>query len=205
MRLHAGRPVGVCGLLVTSPASSFSRHALRSLWQWTLPDCGGACLWNLTCRCSSMRTCWERGVFQDVPELGSSYLQGPAVLPQAGACPELGLPLTAEPGNNLRGHLPILFHATLTALQTPNPKPPCRGLLSRPELALCLTAEVAYEHDEDFRGHLPLLFHATLTAMDAPEPLVYQHAQQLLVNLLYSLSARHLELHKAAGGRPRLA
>eukprot|EP00891_Asterochloris_glomerata_P001080 jgi/Astpho2/1080/fgenesh1_pg.00017_%23_19_t len=74
-----------------------------------------------------------------------------------------------------------------------------RGLLSRPELALCLTAEVAYEHDEDFRGHLPLLFHATLTAMDAPEPLVYQHAQQLLVNLLYSLSARHLELHKAAG------
>ena len=80
-----------------------------------------------------------------------------------------------------------------------NPKPTCRGLLSRPELALCLTAEVAYEHDEDFRGHLPLLFHATLTAMDAPEPLVYQHAQQLLVNLLYSLSARHLELHKAAG------
>ena len=61
---------------------------------------------------------------------------------------------------------------------------------------------MAYEHDEDFRGHLPLLFHATLTAMDAPEPLVYQHAQQLLVNLLYSLSARHLELHKAAGGWP---
>ena len=64
---------------------------------------------------------------------------------------------------------------------------------------MCLLAEVAYEHDEDFRSHLPLLFHATLIAMDSPEPLVYQHAQQALVNLLYSLSARHLELHKNSG------
>ena len=105
-----------------------------------------------------------------------------------------------EHGNHCLRYLPILLHATLTAMETLDLESTCRGLLSRPELALCLTAEVAYEHDEDFRGHLPLLFHATLTAMDAPEPLVYQHAQQLLVNLLYSLSARHLELHKAAGG-----
>jgi len=64
---------------------------------------------------------------------------------------------------------------------------------------MCLLAEVAYEHDEDFRSHLPLLFHAIMIAMDSPEPLVYHHAQQALVNLLYSLSARHLELHKNSG------
>lgn len=74
-----------------------------------------------------------------------------------------------------------------------------RGILARPQLAMCLLAEVAYEHDEDFRSHLPLLFHATVTAMDSAEPVVYQHAQQALVNLLYSLSARHLELHKSSG------
>ena len=64
---------------------------------------------------------------------------------------------------------------------------------------MCLLAEVAYEHDEDFRSHLPLLLHAIMIAMDSPEPLVYHHAQQALVNLLYSLSARHLELHKNSG------
>ena len=74
-----------------------------------------------------------------------------------------------------------------------------RAFLSRPQLGMCLLAEVAYEHDEDFRSHLPLLFHATITGMDSAEPLVYQHAQQALVNLLYSLSARHLELHKSSG------
>lgn len=74
-----------------------------------------------------------------------------------------------------------------------------RGILARPQLAMCLLAEVAYEHDEDFRSHLPLLFQATVTAMDSAEPVVYQHAQQALVNLLYSLSARHLELHKSSG------
>ena len=58
---------------------------------------------------------------------------------------------------------------------------------------------MAYEHDEDFRSHLPLLFHALVTAMDSSEQLVYQHAQQILINLLYSLSARHLELHKNGG------
>lgn len=75
----------------------------------------------------------------------------------------------------------------------------CRGILTRPQLAMCLIAEVAYEHDEDFRSHLPLLFHATITAMDSAEPLIHQHAQQALVNLLYSLSARHLEVHKNGG------
>ncbi|KAL3146697.1 hypothetical protein ABBQ32_000921 [Trebouxia sp. C0010 RCD-2024] len=82
---------------------------------------------------------------------------------------------------------------------SPLGRPPGRGILSRPQLAMCLLAEVAYEHDEDFRSHLPLLFHATVTAMDSAEPVVYQHAQQALVNLLYSLSARHLELHKTSG------
>ncbi|KAK9829934.1 hypothetical protein WJX72_008722 [[Myrmecia] bisecta] len=78
-----------------------------------------------------------------------------------------------------------------------------RAVLSRPELAMCLLAEIAYEHDEDFRSHLPLLFHATLIVMDSAEPLVYRHAQQVLVNLLYSLSARHLEVHRAAGAMVR--
>lgn len=73
-----------------------------------------------------------------------------------------------------------------------------RSLLSRPQLALCLLAEVAYEHDEDLRSHLPLLFQAVLTSMDSREPLVYQHAQQALLNLLYSLSARHLHLHNTS-------
>ena len=70
--------------------------------------------------------------------------------------------------------------------------------MSRPQLALCLLAEVAYEHDEDLRSHLPLLFQAVLTSMDSREPLVYQHAQQALLNLLYSLSARHLHLHNTS-------
>lgn len=49
--------------------------------------------------------------------------------------------------------------------------------------------------------YLPLLVHVAVVLMDAPEPLLYQHCQQLLVNLLYSLSARHLEVHHAAGTR----
>jgi len=36
----------------------------------------------------------------------------------------------------------------------------------RPELALCLLAEVAYEHDEDFRPHMPLLLHACICVLD---------------------------------------
>ena len=32
-----------------------------------------------------------------------------------------------------------------------------RGALTRPELALCLMSELAYEHDEEFRRHLPTL------------------------------------------------
>ena len=32
---------------------------------------------------------------------------------------------------------------------------PCRLPLTRPEMALGLLVEVAYEHDEEFRQHLP--------------------------------------------------
>ena len=66
-------------------------------------------------------------------------------------------------------------------------------------MAVCLLAEVAYEHDEDFRGHLPLLFHSMLLLMDSTDSLVFRHAQQVITHLLYSLSVRHLELHRAAG------
>ena len=59
----------------------------------------------------------------------------------------------------------------------------CRSGLSRPEMALCLLAEVAYEHDEDLREHAPLLLHALLVVQDSPEPIVYQHAQQVTLVL----------------------
>ena len=72
----------------------------------------------------------------------------------------------------------------------------------RAEVAVCLLAEVAYEHDEDFRGHLPLLFHSMLLLMDSTDSLVFRHAQQVITHLLYSLSVRHLELHRAAGEGP---
>ncbi|KAJ7549297.1 hypothetical protein O6H91_07G048400 [Diphasiastrum complanatum] len=67
--------------------------------------------------------------------------------------------------------------------------------LSRADIALILLAEIAYENDEDFRGHLPLLFHVTFVSMDSSEDIVLKHCQQLLVNLLYSLAGRHLELY----------
>ena len=44
----------------------------------------------------------------------------------------------------------------------------------RAEVAVCLLAEVAYEHDEDFRGHLPLLFHTMLLLMDSTDNLVFR-------------------------------
>nr|ATG70920.1 ARM repeat superfamily protein [Callitropsis funebris] len=67
--------------------------------------------------------------------------------------------------------------------------------LSRADIALILLAEIAYENDEDFRGHLPLLFHVTFVSMDSSEDIVLEHCQHLLVNLLYSLAGRHLELY----------
>lgn len=42
------------------------------------------------------------------------------------------------------------------ALQTPFL---CRLPLTRPEMALGLLVEVAYEHDEEFRQHLPQVLH----------------------------------------------
>jgi hypothetical protein len=54
--------------------------------------------------------------------------------------------------------------------------------------------QVAYEHDEDFNSHLALLCHVSLLLVDHEEQLVAAAAQQLLINCLYSLSARHLEL-----------
>ncbi|XXG60233.1 hypothetical protein AAC387_Pa04g2195 [Persea americana] len=68
--------------------------------------------------------------------------------------------------------------------------------LSRADIALILLAEIAYENDEDFRGHLPLLFHVTFVSMDSSEEIVLEHCQHLLVNLLYSLAGRHLELYE---------
>ncbi|KAK8615919.1 hypothetical protein V6N13_017489 [Hibiscus sabdariffa] len=69
-------------------------------------------------------------------------------------------------------------------------------LLTHADIALILLAEIAYENDEDFREHLPLLFHVTFVSMDSSEDIVLEHCQHLLVNLLYSLAGRHLELYE---------
>ncbi|KAL9273877.1 Cell morphogenesis protein PAG1-like protein [Drosera capensis] len=68
--------------------------------------------------------------------------------------------------------------------------------LTQADIALILLAEIAYENDEDFREHLPLLFHVTFVSMDSSEEIVLKHCQHLLVNLLYSLAGRHLELYE---------
>ncbi|PKA53442.1 hypothetical protein AXF42_Ash012384 [Apostasia shenzhenica] len=68
-------------------------------------------------------------------------------------------------------------------------------LLSRADIALILLAEIAYENDEDFRENLPLLFHVTCVSMDSSDDIVLEHCKNLLVNLLYSLAGRHLELY----------
>ncbi|KAJ0754279.1 putative Cell morphogenesis protein [Helianthus annuus] len=67
--------------------------------------------------------------------------------------------------------------------------------LTHADIALILLAEIAYENDEDFREHLALLFHVTFVSMDSSEDIVLEHCQHLLVNLLYSLAGRHLELY----------
>nr|XP_043633528.1 protein furry homolog-like [Erigeron canadensis] len=67
--------------------------------------------------------------------------------------------------------------------------------LTHADIALILLAEIAYENDEDFREHLPLLFHVTFVSMDSSEDIVLEHCECLLVNLLYSLGGRHLELY----------
>ncbi|CAN1839163.1 Cell morphogenesis protein PAG1 [Linum perenne] len=68
--------------------------------------------------------------------------------------------------------------------------------LTHADIALILLAEIAYENDEDFREHLPLLFHVTFVSMDSSEDIVLEHCQHLLVNLLYSLAGKHLELYE---------
>ncbi|KAD7479458.1 hypothetical protein E3N88_02594 [Mikania micrantha] len=70
-----------------------------------------------------------------------------------------------------------------------------RHSLTHADIALILLAEIAYENDEDFREHLPLLFHVIFVSMDSSEGIVLEHCQRLLVNLLYSLAGRHLELY----------
>jgi hypothetical protein len=98
-----------------------------------------------------------------------------------------------EAGSGVIGLLPRVA-SQRTAMEPCSPG--IKAMLSRPELALCLLAEIAYEHDEDFAGHLPLLLHAVLLVVDAEEALVAGHAQQLLINCLYSLSARALNMQQ---------
>ncbi|KAL4428595.1 hypothetical protein ABPG77_008907 [Micractinium sp. CCAP 211/92] len=71
--------------------------------------------------------------------------------------------------------------------------------LTRPEMALSLLIEVAYEHDEEFRQHLPQLLHVCLLNADSPNPSVRRDSQQLLIYLLYSLSLKHLEAAQSTG------
>ena len=60
--------------------------------------------------------------------------------------------------------------------------------MMRAEVAVCLLAEVAYEHDEDFRGHLPLLFHTMLLLMDSTDNLVFRSPYPQLNPLPHSAS-----------------
>ena len=75
-------------------------------------------------------------------------------------------------------------------------------LITAPDLAIILLAEVAAEHDEDFRVHLPVLLHAvTATLLGSPEPTVRAHCRQLLANLTHALAARPLSARgKSARG-----
>lgn len=43
---------------------------------------------------------------------------------------------------------------------------------------------------QDFRNHLPVLFHVIVVSMDGSEGVVRQHMQQLLINLIHSLSVK---------------
>ena len=77
---------------------------------------------------------------------------------------------------------------------------------SRPELALCVLSELAYEHDEDFRVHLPLLLHVVALNADSGDAAVRLESCQLLVYLLHSLACRHLAAQASGeGAPPRLA
>lgn len=51
-------------------------------------------------------------------------------------------------------------------------------MLTRPELALCLLSEIAYEHDEEFRQHLPTLLHVSRREL---VPAVVGHTARLLL------------------------
>lgn len=60
------------------------------------------------------------------------------------------------------------MRAAATAAYSPlsdSVRPGCSSVLTRPEVAICLLSEVAFEHDEELRVHLPILLHvATLNA-----------------------------------------
>jgi len=75
-----------------------------------------------------------------------------------------------------------------------------RGALGRPEVALCLLAEVAYEHDERFRMHLPMSLHTMLVALDAREPLVATRTRAPPAHLLHALPGGRAPLGGAGGG-----
>lgn len=59
-----------------------------------------------------------------------------------------------------------------------------------PELALCLLSEVAYEATSELLEHVPKLLHIAVVCMDSPSTPVQQHAQQLLLNLVFSVHTR---------------
>ncbi|KAF6150040.1 hypothetical protein GIB67_002822 [Kingdonia uniflora] len=93
-----------------------------------------------------------------------------------------------HPGSTVHGINAGELHSALQGHQ--------QHSLTLADIALILLAEIAYENDEDFREHLPLLFHVTFVSMDSSEDIVLEHCQHLLVNLLYSLAGRHLELYE---------
>lgn len=76
---------------------------------------------------------------------------------------------------------------------------PCAGFLRHDRLSRFLPPglQVAYEHDEDFIPHMAPLLHMALLCLDADEALVAATAQQLLINMVYSMSAAWVEREQA--------
>ena len=56
-----------------------------------------------------------------------------------------------------------------------------------------------------FRRHLPVLLHVAVLNSDSPDSIVRREAGRVLVYLLYSLSAKHLEAQAGGGGSPEYA
>lgn len=97
----------------------------------------------------------------------------------------------------LAGQAPSASGSTGLELAAP---PPPRTTMTRPEVALCLLSDVAYERDEELRPHLSALLHMAVLHADSTNPTIRQEACQLLQYLMYTLACKPLEGQGLGGG-----